>query len=316
MKCVLCAGVSVITFTYPSCQIHSNTFLAEDLIFLANSFSGQKNSIIMTYKPHIIATLGATGQTGRVVVRHLLAVRDAESLTLQIYVRSKIKLQSLFPGIDSNPHVKIYEGSITDLEAIENCCRGADTIICTLGENMNIPGVRVMQDAADGIITSLKNLKATEKKWQRPRLLLLSSSTYNARFAAARPPVVHWLIKTAFSHPYADLAVAQTRFQENPSLVSLVLIQPPLLIEEEGTGHEISTESVRLAVSYEDLGAAFVELVLDDSHHTLSAVGVSSKLGDRPLRYAPEIFRRIFRGMLAHIWYFFFPVKAVAGKFV
>ena len=270
----------------------------------------------MTSNSRIVAIFGATGQTGRVVVRHLLEIADPAPLTLQIYVRSKAKLQGLFPEITSNPHVNVFEGSITDVEVIESCCRRADTIICTLGENLNIPGVRVIQDAANGIITSLENLKATEKEWQKPRFFLLSSSTYNARFAAARPPLVHWLIQTAFSHPYADLAAAQTRLQGHPSLVSLVLIQPPLLVEEEGTGYEISTESVRMAVSYEDLGAAFVELALDENRQSLSAVGVSSKLGDRPLRYAPEILRRILRGILAHVWYLLFPIKAAAGKFV
>lgn len=123
------------------------------------------------------------------------------------------------------------------------------------------------------------------------------------------------MIKTAFSYPYADLARAQTKLVQSTSLLSVVLVQPPLLIEEEGSGHEISTEAVRLAVSYEDLGAAFSEMVLDQSYHSLAAVGVSSKLGDRKIRYAPEIFRRIFCGMFAHVS-LLFSSKKLLGKWV
>ncbi|KAH6667380.1 hypothetical protein B0J14DRAFT_602099 [Halenospora varia] len=248
-----------------------------------------------------IAIFGATGQTGRVIVRHLLAQAESRPLQLQIYVRDRAKLFTLCPGIDTKPHVQIFQGALTDVEVAKSTISGAHIVVSTLGENDNVPGVRVLQDGANSIIAALEDLKAQQKGWQKPHVFYLSSSTYNARFAAERPPFVHWLIKTAFSHPYADLAKAQARLIESTSLLSITLIQPPVLIEEEGTGHEISNESVRLAVSYEDLGAAFTEMVLEDRYQELPAVGVSSKLGDRPARYAPEIFRRIFWGMLAHI---------------
>ncbi|KAH8585706.1 hypothetical protein B0O99DRAFT_530183 [Bisporella sp. PMI_857] len=256
-----------------------------------------------------IAMFGATGHTGRVLLRHLLSQTESASLRLQIYVRSKAKLLDLFPDIELHPHIKLCQGSITDLEVVRSCVFNAQIIICTLGENDNIPGVRILQDAANSILTSLEELKATEKDYQKPRLFLLSSATYNPRFAAARPPPVHWLIKTAFSHPYADLVIAQRRYLESTSLLSVVLIQPPLLVDEEGSGYEISTEAVRLAVSYPDLGAAFAELVLNPGYDTLDAVGVSSKKGDRFLRYAPTIFRLISRGIFAHLINYLFPKK-------
>ena len=265
----------------------------------------------MTSKPHVVAILGATGQTGRVVLRHLLAVAQSENLVLQIYIRSSRKLIGLLPGIDSNPHAKLFEGALTDRSLIENCCRGAGTIICTVGENENLMGVRVIQDAADGIINALRTLKEEEEpNWQKPSVYLLSSSTFNPRFAAERPPPVHWLIKTAFRHSYADLVKAQNRLLEETSLLSVVLIQPPLLVEEEGTGHEISTDQVRLACSYEDLGSGMVGIMLGEEYKGISAIGISSKLGDRPLRYAPEMLRRIFWGMIANVRYYFFPCQS------
>ncbi|KAK7177863.1 sterigmatocystin biosynthesis-like protein [Paraphaeosphaeria sporulosa] len=262
----------------------------------------------MTPNPHTIAIFGATGQTGRVVVRHLLSVKESAYLTLHIYARSVKKLVGLFPKVDLDPRVKIFEGSITDTDVLQSCCQGAEIIVCTLGENENRP-VTVLEDAADGILASLQHLKASTRNWQKPKLFLLSSATLNARFSALRPRLVDWLIRTAFSHPYDDLTKAQTKYLESTSLLSVVLIQPPLLVVEEGSGHEISTDVVRLAVSYEDLGAAFAEMILDENYHSLPAVGVSSRLGDRPLRYAPIIFREVFWGMFAHVRLWFFSKK-------
>jgi hypothetical protein len=266
-------------------------------------------------RSRVIALFGATGKTGRVVLQHLRSAEDSAFLELHVYVRSTKKLQGLFPDILSDQHVEIFEGSIADIDLLENCCRGVDTIICTMGENENLPTVSVLEDTAHGILESLRRLQEGEGgTFQKPKLILLSSSTWNPKFAAARPLLVHWMIKTAFSYPYADLLRAQTKYMENSSLLTMILIQPPLLVEEEGTGYEISTEAVRLACSYPDLGAAMAEIVMDQSYHSLSAVGVSSKLGDRPLRYAPEIFRRIFWGMFAYVQYFFVPVETVARK--
>ena len=245
-----------------------------------------------------IAIFGATGQTGRVIVRHLLAQQKSKSLRLQIYVRNKGKLLDFFPDIESKRDVRVFQGSLTDTEVVKRTLSAAQIIISTLGENDNIPGVRILQDGANSIIASLEDFKANQEDWQKPRLFFLSSSTLNARFAADRPPLVHWLIKTAFSHPYADLIRAQARLLESTSLLSVTLIQPPVLIDEEGTGHEISTESVRLAVSYEDLGAAICESVLEEQYHVLNAVGVSSKQGDRNFTIRP---RNIPQDFLGHV---------------
>ena len=130
-------------------------------------------------------------------------------------------------------------------------------------------------------------------------MIYLSSSSRNKRFAAARPKAVHWLIETAFQNGYTDLKLAHRSIMADPSLVSVLLVQPGVLVEEAGTGYEINTEEVKLACSYEDLGGAFVELTLERSYDQLQEVGVSSKQGDRALRYSPIMFSRILAGFFA-----------------
>ncbi|KAL0934093.1 afli avfa cytochrome p450 monooxygenase [Colletotrichum truncatum] len=250
-----------------------------------------------------LAIFGATGGTGSETLKCLLK-NPSSPFHLKIYVRSKPKLLSLFPSLKTNEYVEIIEGQVTDTSNVKDCLEGADTIICALGENDNRPGVRVLTDASRTIVNALKQLKdnSTASIWQKPRLILLSSATWNKRHEGQQPALVSWLIKNAFYYPYADLLNAHATFNEaeEEGLMSLLLVQPPAIIDEGPSGYKIGVEGIQLAVSYPDLGAAFAELATDERYKELDAVGVwseNSREGFR--RYGPEILTRLVKGLLA-----------------
>lgn len=218
---------------------------------------------------------------------------------LQIYVRSKQKLFGLFPQLSAaSQNVKIYEGAISDLSVLISCLSGANTAIVTLGENENLRGISILQDSARNIVAAVEELRRRDSSFKKLRLVYLSSSSKNERFAAARPWLANWFIQTAFYYPYQDLAKAQDILLAAPSLLSVLLVQPPVLVEEPPSGSKLSTEHVNLACSYEDLGAAFVELACHDQYGDLKAIGVSSKGGNASLKYTPVIVSRIVFGFL------------------
>ncbi|KAK9423178.1 putative NAD(P)-binding domain-containing protein [Seiridium unicorne] len=165
-------------------------------------------------------------------------------------------------------------------------------------KKQNIPGLHVLQGGAR-LVTAALDILQTENGWKKPRLIFLSSATWNPRFAAATPAPMLCIVRTAFCHPCADLLAAQAKFTAKPHLLSLLFVQPPAIVEDDATGHEISTESVRLAVSYADLGAAFAELALERSYDKLGAVGVSSQGGDAFGKYGLELASRMVVGLLA-----------------
>ncbi|KIX94740.1 uncharacterized protein Z520_09430 [Fonsecaea multimorphosa CBS 102226] len=248
-----------------------------------------------------IAILGATGKTGREVLQRLLHRQD---VNIQIYVRSTSKLVALFPSLPSNPRVSIFQGPLGDVENMRKCLNGAEQIVFTLGENDNLPGVSVIEDGARTVVAALEALRDDQVgDWRRPRVLLLSSATWNPTLAAVRPALIHWAIKTAFVHPYADLRRGQEVFltaaAAASSLVSVLLVQPNGLIEDEPSGHEISVDHATFSVTYGDLGAAFVDLACMREFDDLPAVGVSSKNGDNGLKYGPILGYRIVRGLCA-----------------
>lgn len=250
--------------------------------------------------PTSIALLGATGKTGREVLRGLVKSTITE---LNIYARSSEKLLKMFPTLRSDSRVNLHIGSIHDEELIKRCLSNAQVIICTTGSNGMSPST-IIQDSASAISAALQSLKRSANSWQPPRVLLLSSSTKNERLAAARPRFVHWMITTAFQMGYVDLDAAQAILSQDPSLLSLLLVQPNVLVEEPGSGFEFSSDSVKLGCSYEDLGASFVQLALNTEYKELSRIGVSSKEGDRGIVYAPIILFRISRGFFVN----YFPL--------
>ena len=256
----------------------------------------------ITALPRRIAVFGATGGTGSATIRSFIKRKATEHPRpeLRLMVRSRSKLFRLIPELDSYSNLHIQEGQLTDTTTVRACIQEADVIICALGENRNIPGCHVLQDLAKSILEALNDLRSCcPEGWKPPRLILLSSSTWNDRFAAQEPALILWLLKTAFYHPYIDLLQATALFQASPHLLSLLLVQPSALVEDEPSGMEISTESVSMAVSYSDLGDAFVELALHESYAMVDWVGVSSR-GENALRkYGLELLSRIVRGLVA-----------------
>ncbi|KAJ0413090.1 hypothetical protein BJY00DRAFT_322519 [Aspergillus carlsbadensis] len=251
---------------------------------------------------HMYALLGATGNTGRLILKRLLDTTDPET-KLNIYVRSRSKLERLVPSVASDTRATIFEGSLQDPALICACLSGATTIIATVGENENIPGVTILRDCAKAIIDALSALRASAPdpaaaEWTPPRLLLLSSATWNARFAAERPALVHWMIRNAFARPYRDLVQAQEMLLGVPELVNVLLVQPNALVMEPATGCMISTEFAYTAVSYEDLADGFVQLATRPEYATTAAVGVSSARAASPLLYVPFVFGKVIRGLL------------------
>lgn len=255
-----------------------------------------------THKPtkRHFAFLGATGNTGRLILSNLLTATNPED-KFSIYVRSRTKLENLIPSISLDKRVVIFEGSIKDENLIKDCLSGAQTIFCTLGENENIPNITVLQDSAQAILTALSSLRLearTPSEWKAPRLLFLSSATWNPRFAADRPALIHWMISNAFARPYSDLVKAQETLKKNPDLVDLLLVQPNALVKEPATGCVISTEFAYTAVSYEDLAEGFVRLATMPQYSNIAAVGVSSARAKNPVLYVPFVFGKVIRGLL------------------
>ncbi|KAF3021936.1 hypothetical protein E8E14_008593 [Neopestalotiopsis sp. 37M] len=263
-----------------------------------------------------IAFLGATGRTGSATLGPILAKKD-KTVRIRPYVRSKAKLLRLLPELENDPSAEIWEGQLDNVKSLTDCFRGANIIICTVGENQNIPGLCTLQGAAKSIVAALTALQREQgERWTKPRFIMLSAAPENPRFRAAMPAPVYWVLHTAFYYSYADLEAATEILAAAPQLLSLLLVQPPGIVEDEPTGHEISTESVKRTVTYADLGTAFAELALERGYDELDTVGVSSKGGDVSGKYEFELLSRMVIGLIAGYVPGYWPVKRLVHRFL
>ncbi|KAG9750918.1 NAD(P)-binding protein, partial [Aureobasidium melanogenum] len=225
--------------------------------------------------PRRVALLGATGQTGQAVLNDLLN-RDID---INIYVRSKSKLIDQFPSLSSSPKAYIFSGEISDTTLIKNLLTNVDTIIFTLGWNENRRGPTIIEDGARAVVKALRELNNTTNQKQIPRLILLSSVTWNERLHGENPDIGIRMVRLAFYWPYQDLLAGQRILLSEPELVKVTLIQPPALIEEEASGYDISIDNAGAGCSYPDLGGSMVEVAMDERYESVPAVMVTSKAG-------------------------------------
>ncbi|KAG9520353.1 NAD(P)-binding protein, partial [Aureobasidium melanogenum] len=246
--------------------------------------------------PRRVALLGATGQTGQAVLNDLLN-RDID---INIYVRSKSKLIDRFPTLSSSPKAHIFSGEISDSTLVKNLLTNVDNIIFTLGWNENRRGPTIIEDGARAVVKALRELNANnEQNKQPPRLIFLSSVTWNERLHGENPDIGIRMVRLAFYWPYQDLLAGQRLLLSEPELVKVTLIQPPALIEEEASGYDISIDKAGAGCSYPDLGGSMVEIAMDERYESVPAVMVTSKAGHDFGRYAGVILPKVVMGLAA-----------------
>ncbi len=255
------------------------------------------------------AILGTTGKTGNALLTHLL---NNPSNTIKAYVRSQSKLLSQFPNITDRKSVQIFEGALTNIPIIASCIENVDVIFSVLGENENTPGIRTAQDAAHAIVAALCHLGCTNGAANVPKIVTLSSASLNERMGADMPAVAHWLVSTAFSNAYADLARAEEFFRLHESWLKVTYIQPGALSEDERQlGHELSLDRKGAPpfVTYVDLAAGMIE-VAEVGRFDGMGVSVVSKSAD--VKFEWKAPKQIVRGLVWH----FAPSLGWMAKYV
>ena len=243
------------------------------------------------------AILGATGKTGNALLTLLL--QDPNN-KINAYCRFKAKLLSQFPSLDTNKSVQIFPGAIDDVSLIASCIRDVDTIFNVLGENENIPGMHIAQDAAHAIIAALCQLGCTNGAEKVPRVICLSSSSINPNMHAGDPPLAHRVVSTAFSNAYADLALAEKFLRLHESWLRVTFVQPGALVEDVQRGHRLSLDrkGAPAFVSYYDLAAGMMEVA--EAKEGYEGVGISVVSTSDEVKFEWNAPKQMVRGLVWH----------------
>lgn len=221
------------------------------------------------------AILGATGATGHRILEHLMTSPENR---INVYVRSKPKLEGMFPGITSEPNVHIFEGDMKDVSLISRCVAAVSAVFSTIAITENAPKTSIAEDTARMVVAALRKIRDEDAQARLPRVLVLSSCTINEHLVRRMPRPAHWITHCAFRHIYDDLERAEAYYRQNEDWLNVVFIQPGGLAEAEQTGHELSTDTFGSRfLSFGDLAAGMIEVADAGEKYDWKGVAVVPK---------------------------------------
>ncbi|KAK7993178.1 SNF2 family domain-containing protein [Apiospora arundinis] len=248
------------------------------------------------------AVLGSTGNSGTALIETLLQEPDAK---IHAYCRNRSKLFKALPGIEQDSRVRVFEGSIQDVELVRSCIRDCQGVFLVVSTNDNIPGCRVAQDTAQTVIKALEGTKATKTR-PLPKLALLSSATIDDHFSRHLPRLLRMMLLRSASNVYADLIATEALLRAEAAWLTTVYVKPGALSIDVARGHALSLTDEDGPLSYRDLAAAMVEAVRDPAgaydHRNVSVVNTHG-----PAKFPTGTPWCIFMGLIRHFFPFLNP---------
>ena len=230
----------------------------------------------------VYALLGATGSSGRAILRALF-LHPNEDITLNIFVRSRAKLEKAFLNIEMTTtfQINFFEGTSSDSTILQQCLKDVDVVMACIGSNISTPGISLITDTANAIISALQShQQAQGPVYEPPTIIQLRSLSLNPLLKARQPWLAQICAPFCFYHIYADLERACNLFAGSPGLLSYIFIDPPSIHDADGTtptGYRlVLDEDQAPSLSYADLGAAFCEVAERRDEFAGNAVGVTA----------------------------------------
>lgn len=224
--------------------------------------------------PTTYAILGATGQTGGSVLQVLAAERP--DVRINCLVRSRAKLERMYPDIVAFPRVRVFEGQISDVPLLTDSIRGTGAVFMCVASPDNKPHLRIARDQAEAVVAALEALRGAEHqpahkgektgtatnntKTALPLLVMLSSAeTDEARFCGDIPWAARRFLFAANWWVYTDLIAAERYLRERSGWVDAVFVKPGGISTDARRGHVLSTEGSQTFVSFLDVAGGMVQ---------------------------------------------------------
>lgn len=256
------------------------------------------------------AIIGATGNCGSSLVQVLLQSPNAK---IHAYCRNKAKLTRILPEAVQNNRVQAFEGGINNVDLLTNCIRGCQAVFLVVSMNDNMPGCRVAEDTAHGVISALKKIKAeTDPVPKMPKLVVLSSATIDEHLSRKMPKWFHPIMIRAGSYVYEDLRVQERFLRAQQDWVSTIFIKPGGLAIDKQRGHKLDFDEQESFIAYLDLAAAMVEAADDvTDRYDMKNVSVVNAGGSASFPWGTPLC--ILYGLLRHYFPSLHPYLPSSG---
>lgn len=258
------------------------------------------------------AILGSTGNCGSAIIQNLL---QSPQNKIHAYCRNKAKLHRLLPQVVDNKQVRVFEGSIYDVELLADCVRGTKAVFLVVTTNDNIPGCRLSQDSAAAVIQALQKIKAESGAGVKlPKLLLLSSATIDDHLSRDMPAWLRPILLASASNVYADLQRTEEFLRSHADWVSTIFIKPAGLSPDISRGHKLTLDEEESFISYLDLSAGMIEAANDEEgRYDGRNVGVVNKTRGVGAKFPRGTPMCILMGLMRHLFPWLHPYLPSTG---
>lgn len=259
------------------------------------------------------AVLGGTGNCGSALLRNLM--QQSPENKIHVYCRNEAKLRRTIPEIEATKQVKVFAGSIYDVELMRDCLRGTRAAFLVVTTNDNVPGCRVSQDLAQGVVAALESLKATGGPGMKlPRLVLLSSATIDDHLARHMPGWFRPIMLAAASHVYEDLRKTEVYLRAQSDWLSTIFIKPAGLSPDVSRGHRLTLDEEESFISYADLAWGMIEAAEDDEgRYDGKNLGVVNKTRGVGAKFPKGTPMCILMGLVRHFCPWMHPYLPTTG---
>ena len=144
-----------------------------------------------------IVVLGATGATGREVIKQAL---DAGHSVVAYVRRPEI--------VEPRSGLEVVGGQLEDVEAMQSAFQGSDAVICCVGPKLDLRSIRhvdLMERALPSIAAAMKNAQVDR--------LVLASAFGVGDTAAKASPLARLIYRATMSGIYCDKARSEAVLQ-------------------------------------------------------------------------------------------------------
>lgn len=209
----------------------------------------QTQAVDKNISPNVknVLVLGATGRTGRLVVRQL---HEAANVTQTLYVRTPDKL------LPENKNIaKVIQGDVLDTVALTAAMQGQDIVVATLNGNV--------LDLAKSIVIAMRESTVS-------RIIWLTGLGIHREVPGFNGIMLNLLLKK-----YPEYAEAADTIAD--SGVSYTLIRAPGITDGQNREYHLTQEGEKLrknSVTKNAIAKFIVDMVIDES-----GLGVNSSLG-------------------------------------
>ncbi|UZJ53821.1 hypothetical protein CBS101457_003141 [Exobasidium rhododendri] len=253
--------------------------------------------------PSRYAILGATGSTGQ---RLLELLASSPENDINVFVRSRPKIERLLPKIVEQKNVHIFEGDIQDVDLIRRCISSTSVVFSVVASNTNTPNLSIAQDSARILVEALEAIRRQDCPHEHiPRLLFISSYSVNSSVTAGSNRIGKWLIFKALGNIYGDLIKAEQYLRQkrqDQDWLKVVFVQPGVLSSDPiQRGYRLSTTDAGNGsfLSYTDLAAGMIEIAESGTKYDWEGVVVIPASSASFDWQAP---RNLIHGLMTYFW--------------